>query len=264
MLVDLSRNDVSQVSEPGSVEVAMHRAIENHSHVMHMTSKIRGILRAGKTALDALASIAPAGTLSGAPKIRAMQIIDELEPDRRGFYGGAVGYVGFNGDLDSCIFIRSVLVDRDGYVHVQAGAGVVADSVAESEYQETMQKASAPLQAVYEVCNPKQRTQRLGSRAQCTSHEPNNASGRSKKVVLLDNYDSYTHNLAHYLEVLGVSVELLRNDVAPRELINAKPDFVVVSPGPRGQRKQAYPCRLCATSRKKVFLAWACALAIKL
>lgn len=235
MLVDLSRNDVSRVCEPGSVEVAVHAEVENYSHVMHMTSKINGKLQLGKTAMDALASISPAGTLSGAPKIRAMQIIDELEPDKRGFYGGAVGYLGFNGDLDSCIFIRSILVDKGGYVHVQAGAGVVADSIPESEYEETMIKVAAPIRAIEAVCNSQSSSQKLRT----TEHrmepiESKIAKRIGKKVVLLDNYDSYTYNLSHYLAMLGAEVEVFRNDVAPRELINAKPDFVFVSPGPRG------------------------------
>ncbi len=151
MLVDLTRNDLGKVCEYGSVVVTRQAEVETHSHVMHITSRVEGALRVGQRAIEAFANSSPAGTLSGAPKIRAMQIIDELEPHKRGFYGGGVGYIGFNGDLDTCIFIRSALVDRQGYVHVQAGAGIVVDSVAETEYHETEIKAAAPLAAIAAV-----------------------------------------------------------------------------------------------------------------
>jgi anthranilate synthase component 1 len=239
MLVDLSRNDVSHVSVPGSVGVEIHAAVEMHSHVMHLTSKIIGDLSEGQSALDALASISPAGTLSGAPKIRAMQIIDEIEPDKRGFYGGAVGYVNPNGDLNSCIFIRSVVVDREGFVHVQAGAGVVADSVPESELNETVMKAAAPMRAIEELSRSDAPHQQLleGDSREIAATNPSPRKYKvarfgGKRALLLDNYDSYTHNLGHYLEVAGVKVEILRNDVNFRELISVQPDFLVVSPGP--------------------------------
>lgn len=233
MLVDLSRNDVNNVCQPESVVVKAHAVIENYSHVMHMTTKVEGELKHGFRALDALRSIANAGTLSGAPKIRAMQIIDELEPDSRGFYGGAVGYVNYKGDLDSCIFIRSIVVDGEGIVHVQAGAGVVADSDPESEFQETLLKAGAPLKAVAEVCNPVRKRQQL------TVNKPKKLFSGSKlpesldsNVLLLDNYDSYTHNIAQALAKLGMRVTVMRNDVKAKELIQAKPNFLIVSPGP--------------------------------
>lgn len=233
MLVDLSRNDVGKVCEPLSVAVETHAAVEHYSHVMHMTSKITGRLRAGKTALDALASIAPAGTLSGAPKIRAMQIIDETEPDKRGFYGGAVGYVTPQGDLNSCIFIRSLLVDKDGFVHVQAGAGIVSDSIPQNELRETEIKAAAPLKAIKEVCHLGRGRQELTQDvSSCAPKAYKKAVRVAKKVLLLDNYDSYTYNLVCFLEAAGARVEVFRNDVNFRELASAQPDFVVVSPGP--------------------------------
>jgi anthranilate synthase component 1 len=147
MLVDLGRNDVGRVSEAGSVVTEEMMHIEKYSHVIHIVSNVRGTLRADRDAFDALFSCFPAGTLSGAPKIRAMEIIDELEPVRRGIYGGALGYIDFSGNLDSCIVIRT-MVYRDGVATIQAGAGIVADSVPEAEYQETVNKANALFSAI--------------------------------------------------------------------------------------------------------------------
>ena len=147
MLVDLARNDVGRVAELGSVRINDLLAVERYSHVMHLSSTVTGTLRAGLTAFDALRASLPAGTLSGAPKVRAMEIIDELEPHRRGPYGGAVGYVDFGGNMDTCIALRTmVLLGQTAYV--QAGAGVVADSVPASEYQETVNKAMSLLRAL--------------------------------------------------------------------------------------------------------------------
>jgi anthranilate synthase component 1 len=151
MLVDLARNDLGRVSEYGSVHVDELMAIESYSHVMHIVSEVSGSLREGVDAMDALRASLPAGTLSGAPKIRAMQIIDELEPDGRGPYGGAVGYLSYTGDLDTCIYIRSALV-KDGRVHVQAGAGLVADSDPQYEVDETEAKAAAVWRAIALAC----------------------------------------------------------------------------------------------------------------
>ena len=146
MLVDLGRNDVGRVAAVGSVKVTETMAIERYSHVMHMVSNVEGRLRPGLDAIDVLRASFPAGTVSGAPKVRAMEIIDELEPEKRGIYAGAVGYLGFHGDMDLAIAIRTAVV-KDGRLHVQAGAGIVADSVPESEWQETRAKARAVLRA---------------------------------------------------------------------------------------------------------------------
>src|SRR3954463_2840938 len=151
MLVDLARNDLGRVSEYGSVHVDELMAIESYSHVMHIVSEVSGTLRDDVDGMDALRASLPAGTLSGAPKIRAMQIIDELEPDGRGPYGGAVGYLSYTGDLDTCIYIRSALV-KDGRVHVQAGAGLVADSDPQYEVDETEAKAAAVWRAIALAC----------------------------------------------------------------------------------------------------------------
>jgi anthranilate synthase component 1 len=147
MLVDLHRNDIGRVSKIGSVKVDDVMSVERYSHVMHITTNVTGELADGMTALDALRVSLPVGTVSGAPKIRAMQIIDELEPTRRGPYGGAVGYLDFAGDMDTCIALRTI-VWRNGTFDVQAGAGVVADSDPASEFEETMNKAKAMLKAV--------------------------------------------------------------------------------------------------------------------
>ena len=149
MLVDLGRNDLGKVSKPGTVKVDSLMHVERFSHVMHIVSNISGELREGSSSFDALSAVLPAGTLSGAPKIRAMEIIDELETVKRCQYGGAVGYMSFSGDLDSCITIRTVLF-KDGYAYVQAGCGIVADSVPETEYEESMNKAMALIKAVEE------------------------------------------------------------------------------------------------------------------
>ena len=147
MLLDLGRNDVGRVSRYGSVTVEKAMFVERYSHVMHLVSQVKGKLREGCDRFDALMSFFPAGTLSGAPKIRAMEIIDELETTRRGIYGGAIGYTDYQGNVDSCIVIRTIVV-KDGKAYVQAGAGIVADSDPEKEYQECMNKAMALIRAI--------------------------------------------------------------------------------------------------------------------
>ena len=145
-LMDLGRNDAGRVSQVGSVKVTENMAVERYSHVMHIVSNVEGKLKPGLNAMDVLRATFPAGTVSGAPKIRAMEIIDELEPSKRGVYAGAVGYVGFNGDMDVAIAIRTAVI-KDKTLYVQAGAGIVADSVPENEWQETRNKARAVLRA---------------------------------------------------------------------------------------------------------------------
>ncbi|MEL6473782.1 MAG: chorismate-binding protein, partial [Pseudomonadota bacterium] len=140
--LDLGRNDVGRVAAYGSVEVTERFIVERYSHVMHIVSHVEGDLREGLDAIDALFSGFPAGTVSGAPKIRAMQIIDELETERRGIYGGAVGYFGWNGDMDTCIALRTAVI-KDGTLHIQAGGGVVLDSDPQYEFDETLHKANA-------------------------------------------------------------------------------------------------------------------------
>ena len=147
MLVDLGRNDLGRVCEYGTVEVERFMAVENYSHVMHIVSGVAGTLRPDIGALDALRAVLPAGTLSGAPKVRAMQIIDELEPVKRGGYGGAIGWVSYTGELDTCIHIRTVVL-KDGVAHIQAGGGTVADAKPDYEFRESEAKARAMKQAI--------------------------------------------------------------------------------------------------------------------
>jgi anthranilate synthase component 1 len=147
MLVDLGRNDLGRVCEYGTVAVDDLMVVETYSHVLHIVSNVSGKLRADVSPTDALRSVLPAGTLSGAPKVRAMQIIDELEPVKRGAYGGAVGYLSYTGELDTCICIRTVVV-KDGKVHVQAGGGTVADARPDYEYEESRSKARGVVRAM--------------------------------------------------------------------------------------------------------------------
>jgi len=147
MLVDLARNDIGRVCRFGTVQVPEMMVVERYSHVMHIVSQVEGQIAPGKNAYDLMRATFPAGTVTGAPKIRAMQIIAQYEPSQRGFYAGALGYVGYDGNMDTCIMLRTACL-KDGQIHIQAGAGVVADSVPASEYQETVSKASALFKAV--------------------------------------------------------------------------------------------------------------------
>ena len=150
MLLDLGRNDVGRVSRPGTVRVKSNYEVEYYSHVMHIASQVEGSIRDNLDAIDALIAGFPAGTVSGAPKIRAMEMIDDLEPDRRGVYAGAVGYISVAGDLDTCIALRTAVV-KDQTMHVQAGAGIVYDSDPQSEFEETQNKAMALIRAAGEA-----------------------------------------------------------------------------------------------------------------
>jgi anthranilate synthase component 1 len=151
MLIDLGRNDTGRVSEIGSVELTEKMVIERYSHVMHIVSNVIGRIRPGMSAIDVLRATFPAGTVSGAPKIRAMEIIDELEPVKRGVYAGAVGYLSWSGNMDTAIAIRTAVI-KDGALHIQAGAGIVADSVPANEWDETMNKGRAIFRAVAMAC----------------------------------------------------------------------------------------------------------------
>ena len=146
MLVDLGRNDVGRVAQTGTVKLTDRMVVERYSHVMHIVSNVEGVLQPGLTSIDVLRAAFPAGTVSGAPKVRAMEIIDELEPTGRGVYAGAVGYISFQDDMDTAIAIRTAVV-KDGTLYAQAGAGIVHDSVPESEWTETQNKARAVFRA---------------------------------------------------------------------------------------------------------------------
>ena len=152
MLVDLARNDIGRISEPGSVVVTKLQEVERFSHVMHMVSEVMGTLKKGFTPMDVIKACFPAGTVSGAPKLRAMEIIQELEPVKRGAYSGTVGYMDFNGNMDMCITLRTMVIDGDN-AFIQSGAGIVYDSQAEFEYNEILQKSKAMFKVVEEVEN---------------------------------------------------------------------------------------------------------------
>jgi len=151
MIVDLERNDLGRVCEYGSVRVAEASGVESFAQVHHLVATVEGRLRDGTGPIDVVRAMFPGGSITGAPKIRAMEIIDELEPAKRGFYGGAIGYLSYSGDLDTCIHIRTVIV-KDGTAHVQAGAGVVADSDPAYEHRETIAKAGAVFGALELAC----------------------------------------------------------------------------------------------------------------
>jgi anthranilate synthase component 1 len=146
MLIDLARNDIGRIAKTGTVKVTEAFAVERYSHVMHIVSNVEGVLKEGMSSMDVLRATFPAGTLTGAPKVHAMELIDQLEPVKRGIYGGACGYLSFAGDMDVAIAIRTGVV-KDGQLHVQAAAGIVADSVPQSEWNETTMKARATLRA---------------------------------------------------------------------------------------------------------------------
>ncbi|MBQ4225442.1 MAG: chorismate-binding protein, partial [Oscillospiraceae bacterium] len=152
MLVDLGRNDLGKISKFGSVSLDSYMSVVRYSHIMHIASSVKGTIRDDKTAVDAVDAVLPAGTLSGAPKIRACEIINELENNKRGIYGGAVGYIDFTGNLDVCIAIR-LAFKKNGRVFIRSGAGIVADSVPEKEYTESMNKAQAVVNAIKAVGN---------------------------------------------------------------------------------------------------------------
>ena len=207
MLVDLGRNDLGRICEYGSVKVTEQMKIERYSHVMHIVSNVEGDARPDANALDILGACFPAGTVSGAPKVRAMEIINELETEERGIYAGAVGYIDFSGNLDTCIAIRTIVV-KDDTAYIQAGAGIVADSDPASEYQETINKATALLKAVEQ-------------------------SGEFLMILVIDNYDSFTYNLVQYLGELGADLEVHRNDkITVDEAETMEPAGIIISPGP--------------------------------
>ena len=212
MLVDLGRNDLSRVCRAGTVHVERFMEPERFSHVTHLVSEVVGELREEANPFDLLRACFPAGTVSGAPKVRAMQIISELEGYRRGVYAGAVGYALPGGTLDTCIAIRT-LVLRDGVAMLQAGGGIVADS------------------------DPTRRASGVPQQARCARGRDRAGGGarddRQSRILLVDNYDSFTYNLAHLFEELGAEVVVIRNDVLDADDAEAlAPTHLVISPGP--------------------------------
>ena len=227
MLVDLARNDIGRVSRGGTVRVKELMRVDRFSHVMHLTSVVEGELAGGLDALDAFRACFPAGTVSGAPKIRAMERIAELEPDRRGPYAGAVGYLGFDGALDTCITIRTATI-ADGVCRIQAGAGIVADSDPAAEEAETELKAAAFLDAIRSPVPAGQ----MGSPLEKVGAFSSVRSPARRKVLLVDHEDSFVHTLAAYLRAAGGDVVTLRSGFTADELDEVAPELVVLSPGP--------------------------------
>ena len=191
MLIDLGRNDVGRVAEIGSVTLTEQMVVERYSHVMHISSNVQGRLRAEFSALDVLRATLPVGTLSGAPKIRAMEIIDELEPTRRGVYGGALGYIAWNGNMDTAIAIRTAVL-KDDTLFIQAGGGIVADSIPENEWQESLNKGRAMFRA--------------GSPGR-PGPSPRRRGGK-RMILLIDNRLLH-YNVYQYLGELGADVSVI-------------------------------------------------------
>ena len=208
MLVDLGRNDLGKICDFGTVEVEKYMSIERYSHVMHIGSTVKGQLRKDKTAVDAIDSVLPAGTLSGAPKLRACQIINELENNKRGIYGGAIGYLDFTGNMDTCIAIR-LAFKKNGKVFVRSGAGIVADSVPEKERDGR-------------TCRGRRRKQLM--------------------ILLVDNYDSFSYNLYQLAGSINPDMKVIRNDeMTIDEICALAPASIILSPGP-GRPEQAGRC----------------------
>ena len=220
MLVDLGRNDIGKVSEIGSVKVEEYLSIERFSHVMHIGSTVTGKIRADKDAVDAVDAILPAGTLSGAPKFRACQIIEELENDKRGVYGGAIGYLDFTGNMDTCIAIRLVY-KKNGRICIRSGAGVVADSVPENEFRECINKAKAVVTA------------------------NRHGKGGHLMILLIDNYDSFSYNLYQLIGSVEKDIKVIRNDEYTIEEIEANgtgSTDTVAGTGTAGRCRRLHRC----------------------
>ncbi len=248
MLVDLGRNDLGRVARPGTVRVSKYMEVERYSHVLHLVSHVEAKLAPGLDALDALRSVFPAGTLSGAPKVRAMQLIAAAEGERRGLYGGAVGYLGYDGNLDTAITIRSAVL-KDGVAHVHTGAGIVAGSVPGARVRGD--RAQGRGAATGDRAGGRRHGRPAGgvdggapdADGRRRRRRPRPASGgrpRERPMILvIDNYDSFTFNLVQALQAAGAEVRVVRNDAIDRGGLEALADDpaadlrgIVISPGP--------------------------------
>ena len=247
MLVDLGRNDLGRVSRPGTVRVTKYMEVERYSHVLHLVSHVEGRLRPEMDALDALRSVFPAGTLSGAPKIRAMQLIAAAEGERRGLYGGAIGYLGYNGNLDTAITIRSAVL-RAAWPMSTPGRGSSPARCPEKEFEETEHKAAALRRAMELAAGQGDAPGRTvagaqepgtATEAEALPRRPARAAGSGPMILVIDDYDSFTFNLVQALEAARADVRVVRNDAIDRGGVEALADDpaaqlrgIVVSPGP--------------------------------
>ena len=242
MLIDLARNDVGRVAEVGSVKVSDTMVIERYSHVMHLVSNVTGTLNPGMSSMDVLRASFPAGTLTGAPKVEAMKLIDELEPVRRGIYGGAAGYLSYGGEMDVAIAIRTGVI-KDGTLYVQAAAGIVADSIRKPNGPRPKPRP-APCCARPSRCstawtNPSERAPTTDT----TSGAGPGSPGEKNMLLMIDNYDSFTYNLVQYFGELGEDVRVARNDqITLEEIAALNPDRICVSPGPSRRPRLASRC----------------------
>ena len=224
MLVDLGRNDVRSVCEGGSVEVIDTMSVVKYSHVQHIESTVAGVLREGYDTFSAARAVMPMGTVSGAPKIRAMELIDKYEPMPRGIYSGGVGYFAFNGDSDFAIAIRTFVIEGTK-VSYQAGAGIVADSVPQREYEEVKRKLAALEAALYNVTTS-------AKRIKMTVNVQRNSQQNHLKILFIDNFDSFVWNLVDYISTFGHVTKVVKNDVSLSDVRSFDPDVIVISPGP--------------------------------
>lgn len=234
MLVDLVRNDVAKVSQPGTVRVPERMSVERYRHLMHLVSRVEGTLRPGADAWDAVLALFPGGTVTGAPKVRACQRIHDAEPVSRGLYTGSLGFLSWSGNAGWNILIRTLLL-ADGQATVFAGSGIVADSDPEREWKEANRKARALLDAA-EGRTGAGATDRL---AEVTPHgswsppAPPRQAGKGRRVLVIDNVDSFVHNLADYCALLGAQVRIERNDADWRAAVKEfRPTHILLSPGP--------------------------------
>jgi anthranilate synthase len=234
MLVDLVRNDVARVSLPGTTRVAERGSVERYRHVMHLASRVEGKLRPGTNLADWLAALFPGGTVTGAPKVRAMQRILELEPVARGPYTGSAGYLSWSGNAQWNIMIRGITM-RDGNASVHGGSGIVADSDPTAEWREANRKAQAILEAATGRGGTTGNPTRLGEVTRHGTWEPPHArtNHARARVLLVDNFDSFVYNLADYAAALGATTSVVRNDADWRSAFGSfRPTHVILSPGP--------------------------------
>ena len=233
MLIDLARNDIARISKPGTRYVDEPFVVEKYSHVQHLVSNVQGILKPNLDAMHAYLATMNQGTLTGAPKVMAMKLLREIEENKRGFYGGAVGYITPNGDMDTTIVIRAIRI-KGNKAYVRAGAGIVYDSIPESEFEETEKKAASCIAAIKSVLGGEDDKVDLSVK----SHMDNS---KKIKVLMIDNFDSFTYNIVDELLKKNCEVKVLRNNISldyfARKFAEFKPQLIVISPGPSSPKE---------------------------